>query len=431
MSEEEFERERRRQLRELAARKRAPKRLRAIPNNDPADIDGFTGPWTGYQGECVGPEAVNMAPKEEEISRYLVEKAKLAPKTLSGYIELGQERTTFQGRQERDYLGRTYMTANVPARTLQADELFCKAPKKLLHTWTEHTKGVNCIRFIPKTGHLLLSAGQDERIKLWDVNGEGRPCMRTFYGHNKPIREVNFSPDGGRFISCAFDKTWKMWDTETGKCPLYRDHGNIPFTGIFDPVGETLLIGGGDGRIIQVDPRSGEVACSYQGHRGPINSIIFIPSERNNIFVSSGDDKTVRVWELGIGTEPLKMIKAVGLPVLTGGALHPTEPFLAYQALQSPSLSIFSLQDYITARPRQFGGHKTLGFGCQVCFSPDGRFLCSGDGNGQVVIWNWKTGQIARRIDAHPQVSIGVQWNPQETSRLATCSWDGTIKYWE
>ena len=68
-----------------------------------------------------------------------------------------------------DYLGRSYLHVrqdlDVDLRTDEPPPK-CFAPKKLVHTWVGHTKGIAAIRLFPRSGHLLLSAGMDSKIKV-------------------------------------------------------------------------------------------------------------------------------------------------------------------------------------------------------------------------------------------------------------------------
>jgi pre-mRNA-processing factor 17 len=51
----------------------------------------------------------------------------------------------------------------LPPSTLKPDDgdHECFIPKKVIKKLTGHTKGVQAIEFIPRTGHLILSASMD------------------------------------------------------------------------------------------------------------------------------------------------------------------------------------------------------------------------------------------------------------------------------
>jgi pre-mRNA-processing factor 17 len=150
---------------------------------DPSDVAGYLGPWAGYEDES--EVKVPSGPTEEEkaameaaalsmaaavsASTGKAGKGSSAAAAADSLEEPGNERTTFHGKAEFDYLGRTYM--HVPTDldinlNGEPGSQECYIPKTLIHTWTGHTKGVNSIQFFPKSGHLLLSASMDNKVKV-------------------------------------------------------------------------------------------------------------------------------------------------------------------------------------------------------------------------------------------------------------------------
>ncbi|KAG8907302.1 hypothetical protein FRB99_004751 [Tulasnella sp. 403] len=411
------------------------KRVGAKGELDVIEGEGaYTGPWGGWEGDGAGVPVVPEGgvpeddddEEEEEEAKAIKSKAKVKRSTF------GQETSTFHGKSLTDYQGRTYMSAplaEAPHLAGEAGTQETYIPKACIHTWTGHTQGVSVIRTFPGTGHLLLSGSMDTKIKLWDVYQEGN-CLRTFMGHHKAVKDVTFSNDGRRFLSCGYDRQMKLWDTETGQCIKAFSNGKIPHVIRFHPDQDKqhiFLSGMSDKKIIQYDINTGEITQEYDQHLGPVNTITFV--DENRRFVTTSDDKTMRAWDFDIPVV-IKYIAEPDMHSMPSVTLHPTKKWLAAQSLDN-QIVIYSADNFRQNRKKRFAGHTVAGYACQVGFSPDGKWISSGDADGNVVFWDWKTGRIKSRLRAHSKVVIAHEWLPHETSKVITASWDGLIKLWD
>ena len=377
-------------------------------------------PWAGekegMQGELT-----------EEQKGYAEEHAeKKSQKDKVEKVEM-EDKSTFHGKEEIDYQGRSWIA---PPKDVKATNEHCYIPKRWVHTWSGHTKGVSAIRFFPKYGHLLLSASMDTKVKIWDVHGSGK-CMRTYMGHTKAVRDITFNNDGSKFLTASYDRKIKLWDTETGHVINTFSTGKIPYVVKFNPDDDkqnVLLAGMSDKKIVQWDMNTGEISQEYDQHLGAVNTITFVDNNRR--FVTSSDDKSLRVWEFGIPVV-IKYISEPHMHSMPCITVHPNTNWFAAQSLDNQILIYSTRERFRLNKKKRFAGHIVAGYACQVNFSPDGRFIMSGDGEGRCWFWDWKTCKVFRTLKCHEGVCIGAEWHPLEQSKVATCGWDGLIKYWD
>lgn len=336
--------------------------------------------------------------------------------------------------KDADYLGRSWMHPPAGSRTFEELEEYTPyIPKQCVTEFAgAHARGASAVRFLPGHGHLLLSAGLDGVAKVWDA-GKRRRCIRSYSGHSKGIRDVCFSGNGRTFLTASYDRSIKLWDTETGRVVSSFDcGGSIPLCARFHPDDahrHEFLAGCMNKKVIQLDVRdAGNVVQQYDQHMGAVNSVTFVDDNRR--FVSSADDKVLRVWEYGIPVV-IKYIsdpKMHSMPVV---ASHPNRKWLACQGMDN-RVTVFSARDRFKLNAKKsFRGHIVAGYACGLSFSPDGRFLASGDSTGRAFFWDWKTARMFRALQAHKGVCVDVNWHPTQPSLVATCGWDGNIKLWD
>lgn len=392
------------------------------------DVDSYMGPWgTYYYAE----KEEMPEPTEEQVEWNKMQEAKKkkVANEEDDEEEEAEESSEFHGKELYDFQGKSYI--HPPSGTKELTEpTKAYIPKKQLHTWNGHKKGVSAIQFFPKFGHLLLSSSMDSTVKLWNVNGD-RKCVRTFYGHTEAVRGIDFNHDGTRFISISYDRYIKYWDTETGQCISKHTSKKIPYCAKIQPNParcNEFLVGQSDKKVVQWDTNSNSIVQKYDEHLGPVNSIVFV--DHNRKFFSTSDDKKVFCWEYGIPVVS-KYIAEPDMHSMPYTALHPNGQWWIGQSQDNKILIYGAVRKVSLNTKKKFTGHLTAGYACQLGFSPDGRMVYSGDAEGRMFFWDWKTSKLYKKMKCHDQVTIGCQWHPMESSKFATCSWDGTIKYWD
>jgi WD40 repeat protein len=144
------------------------------------------------------------------------------------------------------------------------DEEDSEATHRLLATLTNHSMGVNCVRWSPD-GQFLASCGDDKCIFLWTLepgvstvfgkeNLENWCVAKVLKGHTGDVTGVCWSPDGTWLASCSTDNLIIIWNVRGGpkfgdelrRLTLHKDIVN----GIgFDPTG-SFLVSQGPGEFI-------------------------------------------------------------------------------------------------------------------------------------------------------------------------------------
>jgi len=395
---------------------------------DPAAEKVLAGRGTALSMEEAEEMAAVVAAAEEEDK---VRKAESEVKAKDEEANHGEVQSIFHGKKERDYQGRTWLD---PPSELKPRDLQSYLPKESVHTWSGHTAGVHAIRWFPTSGHLLLSCSMDCKIKIWDVYNS-RKCVRTYMGHSKPVRDICFTEDGRSFTSASFDKLVRWWDTETGTCVTSWRVKGIPYCCKIHPGDNNVLAGCSNKNVIQWDPRepNDTMVQEYVQHLGSVNTINFIDGNRR--VVTSSDDKKIFLWEYGIGTAPMKHVSEPwmhSMPAITPMPHDDGNPkYLLCQSLDNQILVYACGDRFKLSKKKHFVGHTIAGYACQVGVSNDSKYVISGDGDGRLWIWDWKSCKVYRKLRGHEGVCIGAIWHPVEQSKVATCGWDGLIKFWD
>lgn len=181
-----------------------------------------------------------------------------------------------------------------------------------------HTAVIKDITFT-SDGRYVVSAGDDKVVRIWDV--EQRRTVRTLRGeisssHHGKIFALALSPDDrllavGGWMSpanaerpCCGDI--RIFDFTTGRLvKRLQGHEGPVYDLAFSPDGSRLVSAAGDARAFIWDVSAGVITHRLDGHDDSVNRAIFAG---NAAVITGSLDGTVRLWSANDGKE----IEAIG-----------------------------------------------------------------------------------------------------------------------
>ena len=157
----------------------------------------------------------------------------------------------------------------------------------------DHGRTVYSIAF-RGDGKLLASGSKDAYVWIWDV-AKGSLIKRTPSVYEGIIRSIVFSPDGIFLVFCSDNIVW-LWDTGTNEPQQLYEHKGIVHSVAFSPDGKFLASGSEDRTVRIYNLTKGEQKQILKGHKKPVLSVAFRPSD-GQLLASGGMDGKVLLWE--------------------------------------------------------------------------------------------------------------------------------------
>jgi WD40 repeat protein len=179
--------------------------------------------------------------------------------------------------------------------------------------------------------------------------------LATSWKYSSPLISCRFDPKGRFLFTSSENYSLQRWDLSTGKSISFAGHDSWAFSLAVSPDGQTLISGGGDGKLIwwPATAETPKPIRAIDAHHRWIRALAISPD--GTLLATGGNDSLVKLWNMADGT-----------------------------------------------LVRELDGHSKEEFNYiySLLFHPSGKFLLSGDLLGKIKQTETATGKLIREFDA-------------------------------
>lgn len=141
----------------------------------------------------------------------------------------------------------------------------------------------------------LVSGSDDFTLFLWKPEKDKKPIARMT-GHQQLINDVKFAPNGCIIASASFDKSIKLWESNTGMyITSLRGHVQAVYSLAWSADSRLLVSGSADSTLKVWSMKTKKLSQDLPGHADEIYAVDWSPDGLR--VASGGKDKVLRLWQ--------------------------------------------------------------------------------------------------------------------------------------
>mmetsp|Transcript_66769 Transcript_66769/g.150760 ORF Transcript_66769/g.150760 Transcript_66769/m.150760 type:complete len:314 (+) Transcript_66769:90-1031(+) len=300
-------------------------------------------------------------------------------------------------------------------------------------TLSGHRGWVTSVACTYEQSNLIVSSSRDKSLMIWELTPDCETigyARRALTGHSECVECVVLSSDGQFALSGSWDRTLRLWDLNTGATVrTFQGHTKDVFGVAFSGDNRQIVSGGRDNTIKLWNTLA---ECKYtiteDSHTDWVSSVVFSPSAKMPLLVSSGWDKLVKVWNLSSCKLRTNLVGHTDVVYTT--AVSPDGSLCASGGKDSTAMlwdvndgkHLYSLMD----------AGSTIN---ALIFSPKNYWLCAAT-DTSIKVWDLENKNILDELSStHPPKS-GIPWCVSLTwsadgNTLFAGSTDGNVYVYE